>query len=210
VIVESFTVGLLQCNCTILAGEDSDQAIVIDPGDDAAKILEHLDRLGLKLGQIVCTHAHLDHVGAICQLQAKTGAGAALHQDDLFLFDLLEQQATWLGMSAPEKGQIDRFLRDGDTVNCPNVELETLHTPGHTPGSLTFHLDQDRAVLFTGDTLFLNSIGRTDLPGGSMPDILESIESKLMRFDDDALVIPGHGPTTTIGQERAHNPFLRS
>lgn len=208
-IVETFTVGLLQCNCTILADEESRQAIVVDPGDDAGRILEHLDRLGLELRQIVCTHAHIDHVGAIQQLQERTGSAAALHESDLFLFDSLDQQATWLGIPPPGKGQIDRFLNDGETVQCPDVELEVVHTPGHTPGSITFHLEQDRTILFTGDTLFMHGIGRTDLPGGSFPEILKSIESRLMAFGDDALVIPGHGPRTTIGQERTGNPFLR-
>ena len=208
-ILETFTVGLLQCNCTILADEESRQAIVVDPGDDADRILERLDSLDLELGQIVCTHAHIDHVGAIQPLQERTGATAALHEKDLFLFDSIDRQATWLSIPPPQKGRIDRFLNDGETVRCTGVELEVVHTPGHTPGSLTFHLDRDRTILFTGDTLFLHGIGRTDLPGGSFPEIMKSIESMLMAFDDDALVIPGHGPRTTIGQERTGNPFLR-
>lgn len=209
-ILETFTVGVLQCNCTILAGPDSSQAIVVDPGDDAGRILDRLERLGLELGQIVSTHAHIDHVGAIADLQQRTGAPAALHESDLFLFDRLEEQARWLGVPCPAKGRIDRFLDDGDLVHCSDVDLEVVHTPGHTPGSLTFHLDgEERPILFTGDTLFLGSIGRTDLPGGSTPAIIRSIETRLLPFDDDALVIPGHGPKTTIGRERAGNPFLR-
>ena len=209
-IVETFAVGMLQCNCTILAGEDSDEAVVIDPGDDADHILERLAALGLRLGRIVCTHGHIDHVGAIHALQERTGAEAALHADDLFLLDNLAWQATWIGGPAPPRGRIDRWLKEGDVVESPAVAIETLHTPGHTPGSLTFRLDGDRPVLFTGDTLFMNGIGRTDLPGGCFPDILESITTRLMAFGDDARVIPGHGPETTIGRERSENPFLRT
>ena len=208
-IMDTFTVGMLQCNCTILAADDSNDAIVVDPGDEAEQILERLEQHGLELRQIICTHAHIDHVGAIHELQRRTGAAASIHEHDLFLFDDLDMQASWLGMPAPEKGHIERFLTDGDMVSCPDLELEVVHTPGHTPGSLTFHLEDDRPILFTGDTLFQNSIGRTDLPGGSMPDILKSIESRLMTYEDETLVIPGHGPYTTIGREKADNPFLR-
>ena len=208
-IMDTFTVGMLQCNCTILAADNSNEAVLVDPGDEAEEILERLDKHGLQLRKIICTHAHIDHVGAIHELQRRTGAAASLHEKDLFLFDSLDRQAEWLGMPAPEKGQIERFLKYGDTVNCPDLEVGVVHTPGHTPGSLTFHVKDDRPILFTGDTLFLNSIGRTDLPGGSMPDILKSIESKLMTFEEQTLVIPGHGPHTTIGREKVDNPFLR-
>lgn len=208
-IMDTFTVGKLQCNCTILATDYSNEAIVVDPGDEPDQILKRIAKHGLKLKQIICTHAHIDHVGAIHELQNRTGADASMHEDDLFLFDALDQQAAWLGIPAPEIGHIDRFLTDGDIVGARNIELEVLHTPGHTPGSLTFHVEEGRPVLFTGDTLFQNGIGRTDLPGGSMPDILKSIESKLMIFEEETLVIPGHGAQTTIGREMAVNPFLR-
>ena len=200
---------MLQCNCTILAGDRSRQAIVIDPGDDPDAILENLERHGLELATIVCTHAHIDHVGAVADLQERTGAEALLHESDLFLYDNLEAQANWIGMSCPRRGQIGRFLNDSDIVASASLEVGVLHTPGHTPGSLTFSLEDERPILFTGDTLFMHSIGRTDLWGGSLPDLLGSIERKLLVFDDDALVIPGHGPMTTIGRERAENPFLR-
>jgi glyoxylase-like metal-dependent hydrolase (beta-lactamase superfamily II) len=208
-IIETFPVGPLACNCTILADEETRRALVIDPGDDAGEILRRLRNNDLILGAMVSTHAHIDHVGAVGELQEATGAPASIHESDLFLFEHLEAQAAWLRLRAPKVGTIDRFLSDGARVASGNVAVETLHTPGHTPGSLTFHLIGDRDILFTGDTLFLNSIGRTDLWGGSMPDLIASIEKRLLPFDDDTLVIPGHGPATTIGHERSENPFLR-
>jgi glyoxylase-like metal-dependent hydrolase (beta-lactamase superfamily II) len=209
VIVETFPVGMLQCNCTILGDETTREAIVIDPGDDPELILSKLNKHKLTLKQIICTHAHIDHVGAIFDLQQKTETPASLHEADLFLFEALETQAEWLGMPAPMRGTIDRFLTDGTPVSCKGVEVGVLHTPGHTPGSSCFLLENGRTTLFAGDTLFLNSIGRTDLWGGSMPEILSSIHNKLLTLSDDTLVIAGHGPSTTVGYERRNNPFLR-
>ena len=208
-IVETFPVGLLQCNCTILGDEETREAIAVDPGDDADAIMSRLEKHNLELKRIVCTHAHIDHVGAIYDLQAKANSPASIHEKDLFLFDNLKTQAEWIGMPSPKRGEIDRFVDDGDSVECPNVILGVIHTPGHTPGSLTLHLGTESPILFTGDTLFLNSIGRTDLWGGSLPDLLGSIKGRLLEFDDETLVVPGHGPNTTIGRERAQNPFLR-
>ncbi len=207
-IIDTFPVGLLQCNCTILGDEQTREAIVIDPGDDPEKIQERLARHGLELKHIVCTHTHIDHVGGIHGLQALSGAPASIHKADLFLFDKLDVQAQWSGLPTPQRGVIDRFIADGGAIHCNGIEIGALHTPGHTPGSTTFHLPGDRNILFTGDTLFMQSIGRTDLWGGSYPEIIRSIQNKLMTFDDDTLVICGHGPTTTIGHERRHNPFL--
>jgi hydroxyacylglutathione hydrolase len=208
-IIETFPVGWLECNCTILGDEKTREAIVIDPGDDASEILARLEKHGLKATQIVCTHTHIDHVGAIRELQELLATPAAIHKADLFLFEKLDVQAEWLRMAAPKPGSIDRLLEDGDAVSCSGVEMGVIHTPGHTPGSATFHLPGDRSILFTGDTLFAQSIGRTDLWGGSQPQIITSIRKKLMTFDDDTLVIAGHGQSTTIGHERRYNPFLR-
>ena len=207
-IIETFPVGLLQCNCTILGDEETREAIVIDPGDDPQKIEERLVKHGLTLKQIVCTHTHIDHVGAIYDLQERSGTPASIHKADLFLFEKLDVQARWIGLPAPKRGAIDHFIQDGDAVSCRGIEIGVLHTPGHTPGSATFHSPGDRNLLFTGDTLFRQSIGRTDLWGGSLPEIIQSIQKKLMTFDDGTLVISGHGPSTTIGHERLHNPFL--
>ncbi len=208
-IIDTFPVGLLQCNCTILADPRSGEAIVVDPGDEPDAIMARLETHGLTLARIVCTHAHIDHVGAIHELQQRTGATAAIHEKDLFLLDNLDAQASWIGMPVPARGEIERFLEDGDEVSARDVKVDVVYTPGHTPGSVTFHLARDRPILFTGDTLFLNSIGRTDLWGGSLPDLLGAIQKRLMVFDDDTLVIPGHGPNTTIGRERSENPFLQ-
>src|SRR5688572_6580403 len=184
-IIETFPVGVLQCNCTILADETTREATVIDPGDDPALILGKLKHHGLTLKEIVCTHTHIDHVGAIFELQRQAGSPAAIHRADLFLFEALDTQAEWLGMPSPQKGTIDRFLNDGSAVGCSGVQLGVIHTPGHTPGSTCFLLANDRTILFAGDTLFKNSIGRTDLWGGSTSDILASIHKRLMTLDDD-------------------------
>jgi hydroxyacylglutathione hydrolase len=208
-IIETFPVGMLQCNCTILGDEQTREAIVIDPGDDPDVILARLRKHQLTLKQIVCTHTHIDHVGAIFELQEKAGTPAAIHKADLFLFDKLDMQAQLIGMPTPRKGNIDHFINDGEAVSVKGVELGVIHTPGHTPGSTTFVLPGDRNILFAGDTLFNRSIGRTDLWGGSYPQIIDSIQQRLMTFDDDTLVVAGHGPSTTVGQERRHNPFLR-
>jgi hydroxyacylglutathione hydrolase len=207
-IIETFPVGWLQCNCTIIADETTHEAIVIDPGDDPQEILARLEKLGLTAKQIVCTHTHIDHVGAISELQERIETPAAIHKADLFLFEKLDVQAQWIGMPMPKRGAIERFVQDGDAVACRGVEIGVIHTPGHTPGSTTFHLAGDRNILFTGDTLFAQSIGRTDLWGGSHPEIITSIQKKLLTFDDDTLVIAGHGESTTIGHERRYNPFL--
>jgi len=208
VIVETFTVGLLQCNCTILGDEQTREAIVIDPGDDPDLIISRLNFHNLTLKEIVCTHTHIDHVGAIFELQQKAGVRAAIHKADLFLLDKLDVQAEWLGMPAPKRGTIDHYFNDGSSIACAGVELGVIHTPGHTPGSTCFLLQGDRNTLFAGDTLFMSGIGRTDLWGGSTPEILSSIKNKLMTLDEDTLVIAGHGPSTTVGRERRGNPFL--
>jgi len=208
-IIETFAVGPLQCNCTILGDEHSREAIVIDPGGEPDKIFQALEKHSLTVKQIVCTHTHIDHVGAIAELQQRFESSASIHESDLFLYEKLDVQAQWIGLPEPRRGTIDRFIKDGDAVGCNGVQIGVLHTPGHTPGSITFHLPADRATLFTGDTLFLQSIGRTDLWGGSYPQIIQSIQNKLLTFGDETLVIPGHGQWTTIGRERRNNPFLQ-
>jgi hydroxyacylglutathione hydrolase len=208
-IIDTFPVGWLQCNCTILGDELTREALIIDPGGDPEEILIRLAKHGLTAKQIVCTHTHIDHVGAICELQEKMQTPAAIHKADLFLFDKLDLQAQWIGMPMPKRGAIDQFVQDGDAIACRGIEMGVIHTPGHTPGSTSFHLPGNRNILFTGDTLFAHSIGRTDLWGGSHPEIINSIQKKLMAFDDDTLVIPGHGQSTSIGHERRYNPFLK-
>ena len=208
-IIETFPVGWLECNCTILADELTREALIIDPGGDPEEILMRLAKHGLTAKQIVCTHTHIDHVGGICELQEKMQTPAAIHKADLFLFEKLDLQAQWIGMPMPKRGAIDQFVQDGDAIACRGIEMGVIHTPGHTPGSTSFHLPGNRNILFTGDTLFAHSIGRNDLWGGSHPEIINSIQKKLMAFDDDTLVIPGHGQSTSIGHERRYNPFLK-
>jgi len=208
-IIETFPVGWLQCNCTILGDEQTREAIVIDPGDDPQEILARLEKHGLTPKQILCTHTHIDHVGAIYELQERAETPASIHKADLLLFEKLDVQAQWIGIPMPKRGAIEHFVEDGGAVACDGVEVGVIHTPGHTPGSASFHLAGDRNILFTGDTLFAQSIGRTDLWGGSHPQIIASIQKKLMTFDDDTLVISGHGQSTTIGHERRYNPFLK-
>jgi hydroxyacylglutathione hydrolase len=208
-IIETFPVGWLQCNCTILGDEETREAIVIDPGDDPDEILTRLAKHGLTAKQIVCTHTHIDHVGAIFELQERMETPASIHKADLFLFEKLDVQAQFIGIPMPKRGVIDHFLDDGAGIACKGIEIGAIHTPGHTPGSTSFLLPGDRNILFTGDTLFAQSIGRTDLWGGSHPQIITSIQQRLMTFGDDTLVISGHGKSTTIGHERRYNPFLK-
>jgi len=209
-IVETFPVGVLACNCTILGDEVSGEAIVIDGGDDADDIAERLASHGLRARYLVHTHAHVDHIGALGALRERTGGDGLLHHADLPLYATLARQAAWLGMiAAPAVTRIDGDLVDDDVLRAGAIALRCLHTPGHTPGSTSFALEHDGAtVLFTGDTLFRGAVGRWDLGGTSLEDIVASIRRKLLVHDDATAVVPGHGPATTIGAERRENPFL--
>jgi len=207
-ILEHFPVGPLQCNCVIIGDENSREAIVIDPGDDADRIFEALKRHGLTVCALVATHAHIDHVGALASLKQLTGARALMHEADEPLYEHLAEQAGWLGVPPPDVTTLDGFLRHGDRLAYGRHALEVIHTPGHSPGSISFVLDERSPRVLCGDTLFAGSIGRTDLWGGSFPQIIESIRTKLLTLPDEAVVVPGHGPETTIGTERATNPFL--
>jgi len=220
-IHEILPVGWLQCNCSILGDPQTREALVLDPGDDVDRILEALARHSLTVRAIVSTHAHIDHVGGLRKLHQVTGAPVLMHGDDLDLYRHLDTQAAWLGVPPPESTSIDQVLREGDTLRWGRYAASVLHTPGHTPGSVSLYLpanhgelqspsaEVDPGKLFAGDTLFAGSIGRTDLWGGSMPSILRSIHEKLLALPDGTLVYPGHGLATTIGEERANNPFLQ-
>ena len=207
-IQEVIPVGMLQCNCYILGDEATGEAVVIDPGDDIERVQEALRRHRLNPKYIVATHAHIDHVGGIEKLARSNDAAVMMHPEDLPLYENMAMQAAFLGMRPPGTVEIDQFLRDGDRVRWGGRSLEVLHTPGHSPGSLSLYLPGDEHRVFSGDTLFQASIGRTDLWGGSYQEMLKSIESKLMEFGDDTPVFPGHGPATSIGEERRFNPFL--
>jgi len=233
-IHEVIPVGMLQCNCSILGDPVTREAIVVDPGDDVGRILEILQRHGLKLRAIVSTHTHIDHVGGLAELHRATGAPVMIHEADMELYKHLDIQAQWLGVATPAMTRIEDFVKEGDAVRWGGFAARVLHTPGHTPGSISLVIeagatgtalaDGNRAherpaerqnvrepgILLAGDTLFQRSIGRTDLWGGSMPQILKSIREKLLVLPEETIVFPGHGDTTTIGEEREQNPFLRS
>jgi glyoxylase-like metal-dependent hydrolase (beta-lactamase superfamily II) len=253
-IHEIIPVGMLQCNCSILGDPETREAIVVDPGDEVERILEILRAHHLNVCAIVSTHTHIDHVGGLATLHAATKAPVLIHEADLELYRHLDMQAQFLGMRTPETMRIEDFVKEGDSVRWGGYAARVIHTPGHTPGSISLLVESGLpgagnyvlratpqaanasaeahshahvrgpgreaasraregpaapARLVAGDTLFQRSIGRTDLWGGSMKDILSSIREKLLTLPDETLVIPGHGDNTTIGEERAENPYLR-
>jgi len=206
-IHEILPVGPLQCNCSIIGDEQSHEAMVIDPGDDIEDVLALVRKHNLQVKQIVITHAHIDHVGGAMKLRAATGAPILLNQNDYALLKMLDVQAAWIGMPTPGKVEIDGSITTGETVAAGSHKANVLHTPGHTEGSICLYFPVEKKLI-AGDTLFAGSIGRTDLPGGSMQKILQSLHSTVLALPDDTEVVPGHGPLTTIGEERASNPFL--
>lgn len=210
VILETFPVGPLQCNCSILGDPATGKALVVDPGDDAEEILRRLAAHGLTAAALVHTHAHFDHVGATRRVSEAMKASIHLHEADLFLYENLAMQGAAFGFEFDDVLPVSRFLKNGDVVGPSGAQVEVLHTPGHTPGSVCFSLGGRSPVLFSGDTLFQRSIGRTDLWGGDVRAIERSIKTRLYTLPEGTIVIPGHGPETTIGEERAENPFVRA
>jgi glyoxylase-like metal-dependent hydrolase (beta-lactamase superfamily II) len=201
-------VGPLQCNCSIIGDEQTREAMVIDPGDQIEDILEILRQEKLTLKQIVITHAHIDHVGGAMKLKAATGASILMNQDDHALLKMVDMQATWVGMRPPGPVQIDEPAGEGRVLRIGNISANVVHTPGHTEGSICLYFPKEKKLI-AGDTLFAGSIGRTDLPGGSFDKIIRSLHTRVLALPDETLVVPGHGPQTTIGDERETNPFLQ-
>src|SRR5580765_53738 len=207
-IHEILPVGPLQCNCSVIGDESTREAIVIDPGDNIDQILGLIRKHNLQVKQIVITHAHIDHVGGAAKLRAATGAPIVLNQNDYALLKMLDVQAAWVGMDSPGKVEIDNSIGNADSVKVGPLEGQVIHTPGHSEGSICLYFPLEKKLI-AGDTLFAGSIGRTDLPGGSYEKILRSLHDRVLALPDDTIVIPGHGPATTIGEERESHPFLQ-
>ena len=208
-LLETFPVGDFQCNCSVLACPDTKEAIVVDPGGEPERILEIVKHYDLSVRWIVHTHAHLDHIASTRDVKEQAGGTIALHDDDRFLYDGFLMQAQMFGWRVRPVLPVEHSLKDGETLAFGKREARVLHTPGHTPGSCCFALEGSSGpLLLAGDTLFQRSIGRTDLPGGDFATIERSIRERLYTLDPDTRVIPGHGPATTIGDERRQNPFV--
>lgn len=203
--IETYVVGPLQENSYVAACEESKEAVIIDPGAEAERIYRGVTFHGFTLKYIMNTHGHLDHIGGVAGLVEKSGTPFLLHQDDLYLIEDIDRDPlqAYLQVASPPRPQ--QLLNDGDRIQLGTIDFQVLHTPGHTPGSVCFLTGN---TLFSGDTLFANSIGRTDLPGGNHEQLLNSIREKLLPLDDDVKVYPGHGNATTMGIERQYNPFL--
>ena len=208
-IHEILPVGPLQCNCSVIGDESTREGLVIDPGDNIEDVVSIVRKHNLQIKQIVITHAHIDHVGGAMQLRAATGAPILLNQNDYALLKMLDAQAAWIGVAPPGRVEIDHSVAQADSIKTGSLSADVIHTPGHTEGSICLYFPAEKKLI-AGDTLFAGSIGRTDLPGGSFEKIIRSLHDKVLELPDDTVVIPGHGPLTTIGRERESNPFLVS
>ena len=210
--IETFAAGPFACNCSIVIDPSCKQAIVIDPGGDFEHIIERLAAHDAKVAAIIHTHTHIDHVGATASLAERAQVTPQIHEADRLLYDMLPVQAALVGSAQCEQCHVVGDLLDQRTVTAGGIELGVVHTPGHSPGSVSFLLRKvggQPQVAFTGDTLFRGSIGRTDLWGGDSDAIMRSLKNRLMCLDDDTCIVPGHGPQSTIGSERQSNPFVR-
>lgn len=206
-IHEVISVGPLRCNCSIIGDEATREAMVVDPGDNIDEIVAIIARHQLTVKHIVITHGHIDHIGGAMKLKAATGAAIHMNEGDQMQVRMLPMQAAWVGMDSPGKVAIDQHTKDADRIKVGGLEATVLHTPGHTEGSSCLYFPEQQ-TLIAGDTLFAGSIGRTDLPGGNFDKLMRSLHGPLMALPDEVVVIPGHGPATTIGEERETNPFV--
>jgi glyoxylase-like metal-dependent hydrolase (beta-lactamase superfamily II) len=207
--IKTITVGPFEMNCYLLGCEETCEGFVIDPGEEPERIQAAMNASGWTFRGILLTHGHLDHIGAVAFLKQAQGLPIYLHSNDLPLYQNLPQQGRAYGFRFDPPPPVDRLLQDGQTLTLGNLSLSVIHTPGHSPGAVCYHV-REAGILFAGDTLFAQSIGRTDLPGGSYPTLIQSITTKLMVLDDATTVYCGHGPSTTIGLERHDNPFLQA
>lgn len=207
-IVKMVTVGPFQENCYIVGDESTGTGALIDPGDEAARIAIAVEGTNLEISQIIVTHAHIDHVGAIAQLADEYACPVLMHEEAEAMLQTIPQQAVMMGMRFGKVPEVDRNITDFEVVEVGPLRLHALYTPGHAPGHLSF-LVENEGLVFSGDALFAGSVGRTDLPGGNMEVLMRSIEERLLPLPDETRVLSGHGPETTIGRERMSNPFLQ-
>lgn len=207
IVHESFPVGPLQCNCTVIGDSISGRGYVFDPGGNPERVMAAVERLGLRIEALIHTHAHLDHILAAGEISKQTGARICLHQDDLFLWDGLERQCAMFGIPYQPIPAPNHWLEHEEELAC--LAGSCIHTPGHTPGSMSFYFEQAQ-LLIAGDTLFLGSVGRTDLPGGNTQQLTNSIKTRLYTLDEATVVVAGHGPNTTLGHEMRNNAFVHA
>jgi hydroxyacylglutathione hydrolase len=206
-IVEMLIVSPFQENCYVIGDEESMTGAIIDPGDEAARIALTVERVGLEIGQIIVTHSHIDHVGAVAQLVDEYMCPVLMHKEAEAMLKTVPQQAMMMGIRFGKVPKVDRHVGDEEVLEVGSLRLRSLYTPGHAPGHLAF-LVEDEGIVFSGDALFAGSVGRVDLPGGSMEVLMRSISERLLTLPDETRVLSGHGPETTIGRERVANPFL--
>ena len=207
-ILEMLTVSPFQENCYIVGDQESGVGAIIDPGDEAPRIAMAVEGTGLDIGSIIVTHAHIDHVGAVAALTDEYACPVLMHAEAEEMLEALPTQAMMMGVRFGKVPRVDRYLEDDDIVEVGELRLRSLYTPGHAPGHLAFYLE-DEGLVLSGDALFAGSVGRVDLPGGSMEVLMQSIEERLLTLPDETVVYPGHGPRTTIRDERTTNPFLQ-
>ena len=208
-ILEQLVVSPFQSNCWILGCDETREGVVIDPGDEAERILKSVQAHELSIKHLIHTHGHLDHVGATATVQRETGSLMLIHEADQVMLDNLVVQATMFGAEEPESPSVSRYLREGDNISFGLYTLSVIETPGHSPGGVCLKLETDGPGLFAGDTIFRGSIGRTDLWGASYKQLIGSIRDKLWSLPDDTIIYPGHGPRTALGEEKQNNPFLQ-